>query len=156
MTARIWTPGSGAALPVAPNTILNPNVVKGYVAHDERTPSRLFYVLWLEDDSVWEVDGYRVGPPEAPDDADVVKWSLNLYCPKCKQNIRLDSTRKPFKVHQGLGLETGEPIQCPWPAEFGGLCSFRAELELPRKGEDRIVTIPPGRKVKIDAVAKRA
>jgi hypothetical protein len=153
--SEIWTPGSAAALPVTDAPIITPHHVRGFVGHDERRPDRLFYVLWLEDDTVWEIDGYRLGPMESPDDASDVLWSINLFCPKCRQNIRLDSTKKHIHVHRGRGLETAEPMRCPWPAEFGGLCSFAAVLELP-KPSLREVRLTNGTPVRLDAVAKRA
>jgi hypothetical protein len=77
-------------------------------------------------------------------------------CPKCRNNLRLDSLQKHLMVeHKQAGISS-EPIQCSYKAEFGGLCSWRVVLERPSRKCDRIVTVNNGIKIRIDAIAKDA
>lgn len=132
--------------------VVRPNEVKGFVTTGGRKPDRFFYILY--GDTVWECDGYRVGPTAAPDDSPEVNWSLLIICPKCGGNLRIDSLKKHLGVEAGqAGLES-EPLQCSYKAEFSGLCPFRVVLERPSKRHERVVTVDGGRQVRIDAVAK--
>jgi len=128
--------------------IITPNEVKGFLGNDTRKPDRLFYVLY--EDQIWEWDGYCVHLGETP------CWSINIVCPRCHNNLRLDSTRKRVQITSD-SLETDEPIRCAHPAEFGGVCRWAIELAPPHKREERYIEVagPTGvARIKIDAVAK--
>lgn len=134
----------------ASKPIITPNEVKGFLGSDARKPDRLFYILF--EDQIWEWDGYCVHT------ADRDCWSINIVCPRCHNNLRLDSTLKRLQVTAD-SLETDEPIRCSHVAEFGGLCSWRVELAPPRKREERYIEVgsPTGvARIKIDAVARNA
>lgn len=131
-------------------SILRPDHVQGALPIAQRRPDRLFYVLY--GDTVWELDGYRVGPREQPDDGPDVCWTIHLACPRCHQNLLLDSLKKHLKVHPGQGLEA-EPLHCSYRAEFGGPCPFGVALDLPSKRSDREVLVN-GQRLLIDAVAR--
>jgi len=116
-----------------------------YGALDQRAvPDRYFYVLNPETNEVWELDGYQCPGNENA-------WTIHLYCPKCRQNLKLETSTKQVQVTAD-GLESGEPIECSWPAEFGGKCI--AVFEFGRTREQ--VTLKDGRKVTLDAVLRRA
>lgn len=133
-------------------SIIRPDEVRVMNTVGASRPDRFFYVLYH--DTVFEWDGYRVGPSAAPDGAAEVDWSILLVCPKCGRNLKLDSILKHLGVESGQsGLES-EPIQCSYKAEFGGLCPWRIVLERPGRS-DQVVSVM-GRKVKIDAVARDA
>lgn len=133
--------------------IIRPDEVRGMHTAASRPPNRYFYLLY--GDTVWECDGYRVGPEGAPDDSPEVNWSILLVCPVCHNNLRIDSIKKHLQVERGAaGLDT-EPIRCSYKAEFGGLCRFCVVLEKPSRRSDREVIVN-GRRIIIDAVAKDA
>lgn len=156
MSTRLAPPRDGSYIPAqTPKSrmIIRPNEVRGMHTAASRQPDRYFYLLY--GDTVWECDGYRIGPTEAPDDSPEVNWSILLVCPVCHNNLRIDSVKKHLQVErQAAGLDT-EPIQCSYKAEFGGLCRFRVVLERPSRRSDREVIVD-GRRIIIDAVAKDA
>lgn len=136
-----------AAVPIPDTPIVNPNEVKGFVGSHEIPPDRYFYLLNESDESLWQVDGYCVGD----------NWSINLICPVCGNNLRLDSTKKRFQVTEA-GIETDEPIQCPYPGEFGGMCRFRVEFQLPRGEKFFDFRLADGsvKRLRVDALIRRA
>lgn len=137
------------------NFIVTPNEVRGFLPTARAKADRYFYVLY--GDMVLEWDGYRIGGEAgAPDGAPEVNWSILLMCPKCRNNLKLDSLHKHFAVESGQAGISSEPIQCSYKAEFGGICSWRVVLERPSKRHDRIVTVDGGRRVVIDAIARDA
>lgn len=136
------------------NFVVTPNEVKGFLPTASRRPDRFFYVLY--GDTVLEWDGYRVGPVGAPDDDPQVNWSVLLVCPRCHNNLRLDSLQKHLEVESGAAGLQSEPIQCSYKVEFGTLCTWRVVLERPTKRHNRIVTVDGGRQIVIDAVARDA
>lgn len=137
------------------NLIVTPNRVQGFLPTAKAKPDRYFYVLY--GDMVLEWDGYRIGGEVgAPDGADGVNWSILLMCPRCHNNLRLDSLQKHLSVESGQAGISSEPIRCSYKAEFGGLCSWRVVLERPSKRHDRIVTVDGGKRIAIDAVARDA
>jgi hypothetical protein len=138
------------------NFIVKPDFVQGCVESKTSKADRFFYVLYKDAtvDQIWEIDGYRIGSREAPDDASSLQWTFHLTCPKCKNNLLLDSTKKKVRVYAGCGIES-EEFRCGHPAQFGGVCSFGVALELPRRREDRVAVIEGGRILRIDALAKR-
>ncbi|MFH1645994.1 MAG: hypothetical protein ABIB11_06195 [Candidatus Omnitrophota bacterium] len=128
--------------PYAP-PIFKPDEIKGCYGNVGRTPDRYFYILYGEE--VLECDGYKIGD----------NWSILLICPVCKGELKIDSIKKHMQMDE-RGLELAETIKCSWPGDFGQHeCTFCVALEPPRKTEDKIVVVN-GRKVKIDAVAKKA
>ena len=133
---------------------VTPDRVRGFLPTASAHIDRFFYVLY--GDTVLEWDGYRVGPVGAPDDHHDVNWSILLVCPKCHNNLRLDSLMKHLGVEAGQAGLQSEPIQCSYKVEFGTLCTWRVVLERPSKRHDRVVTVDGGRKVIIDAVARDA
>jgi len=140
------------------NFIATPGEVKGFLPSAVRRADRYFYVLYA--DTVYEWDGYRMGPSGAPDGAPEVNWSILIMCPKCRNNLRLDNLKKHLAIESSAaGLES-EPIQCAYKAEFGGLCTWRVVLERPVKAQDRIVVVAAPdssrRQILIDAIAKDA
>lgn len=138
-----------------PRLILRPDYVKGFADTAKKKIDRYFYVLCGEE--LWQCDGYRVGPPELPDDHPSVSWNILLICPVCHNNLMLDSVKKKIQVSRPFGLETAEPIQCSYKAEFGGLCKWHVVLEPPKKCMEVVVQLDEGvrRAVLVDAVAKR-
>jgi hypothetical protein len=136
------------------NFIVRPNEVKGFLPTASAKPDRFFYVLY--GDTVLEWDGYRIGPVGAPDDSREVNWTLLVMCPKCHNNLKLDSLQKHLEVEARQAGIQSEPIQCSYKIEFGTLCTWRVVLERPTKRHDRIVTVDGGRQIVIDAVAKDA
>jgi hypothetical protein len=143
-----------SVVPRPSSLIVKPNEVRGFLPTAEATPDRYFYVLY--GDTVLEWDGWRTGNPNAPDGADEVNWSILLMCPKCRNNLRLDSLQKHLMVESGQSGISSEPIQCSYKGEFGGLCSFRVVLERPSRKCDKIVTVNGGKRIRIDAIAKDA
>lgn len=142
-------------LPRPSSLIVKPNEIRGFLPTAQAKPDRYFYILY--GDTVLEWDGYRIGGPVgAPDGAPEVNWSILLMCPKCRNNLRLDSLQKHLMVESGQSGISSEPIQCSYKAEFGGLCSWRVVLERPSRKCDRIVTVNGGVKIHIDAIAKDA
>lgn len=142
-------------VPKPKNLIVKPNLVRGFLPTARAKVDRFFYVLY--GDMVLEWDGYRIGGAAgAPDGADGVNWSILLMCPRCHNNLRLDSLQKHLGVESGQAGLSSEPIRCSYKAEFGGLCSWRVVLERPSKRHDRIVTVDGGLKIAIDAIAKDA
>jgi hypothetical protein len=136
--------------------LVQPELVRGCVETKSTKVDRFFYVLYKDTDvdQLWEVDGYRMGPVQAPDDDSHLTWTFHITCPKCRNNLLLDSTKKKIQVYRECGIES-EVFRCGHPAQFGGPCPFGVALELPRKREERTVVIEGGRIVKVDAVAKR-
>jgi uncharacterized protein YbaR (Trm112 family) len=138
--------------------IVRPNEVKGFQTTAEAKPNRYFYILC--GDECWECDGYRTGDPALPDDHSDVRWAILLTCPVCHQSLKLDSTKKKLSVGRFTGLESAEPIRCPYPAQFSGPCPFVAVLEPPRKQEEKEISVRVDgnvtKRIAVDAVAKRA
>jgi hypothetical protein len=132
---------------------MRPDEVKGYVAHAERTPDRYFYFLDASHpagERVWEADGWFI------EDKGTNKriWTIVLTCPLCEKALKLDSDRKKFVVYDPVGIETDEPFQCSYPAEFGdgAPCSWRVELQ---NAGGKPVRLTDGREVKLDAIIRR-
>jgi hypothetical protein len=138
--------------------IVRPNEVKGFTTAAEAKPNRYFHILF--EDELWECDGYRTGDPTLPDDHPEVKWAILMTCPVCHNSLKLDSTKKKISVGRTLGIESADPLRCPYPAQFSGPCPFAVVLELPRKLEEKESSVRmDGGMVKrfaIDAVARRA
>jgi len=126
--------------------IIRPDEVKTLDDYATRKPDRYFYILFEE--AVWECDGYMV-----KEEGKEPLWTILIVCPMCRQNLKLDSTKKKLRIDD-KGLELAEPIACAWPGEFGTACNFQVAIEPPRKSEDKYVRVN-GRQVKVDAVAKR-
>lgn len=137
--------------------IVRPNEVKGFQTTAEAKPNRYFYILC--GDECWECDGYRMGDPALPDDHGDVHWAILITCPVCHQSLKLDSTKKKISIGRVSGLESDEPIRCSYPAQFGGVCPFTAVLELPRKPEEKEISVRLDgnvtKRIAVDAVAKR-
>jgi hypothetical protein len=131
--------------------IIRPDEVKTLDNYAGSEPDRYFYIIYEE--HVWECDGYRIRQEGSED-----LWTILLVCPICRQNLKIDSTKKKLLIDD-KGLHLAEPIACAWPGEFGTACNFRVAIEPPRKREDQMVRVigPDGlsRQVKIDAVARR-
>ena len=102
----------------------------------------------MYEDTVWECDGYAVGD----------LWSILIICPVCRQNLKIDSTKKPMRIDE-KGLELADPIRCSYPGDFGTPCPFCVAIEPPKKA-DLYQEIRCGdgqvRKVKLDAIARKA
>lgn len=148
---------SAALQPKAPTIVGDgrDGMVKGYVGGAEVRPDRYFYILFNDgmEERVWEADGYSMRDTKTGQ----THWSILITCPKCFNNIRLDSLKKDLTTEDGL--ETADAIGCPWPGDFGTPCNFRVVLEPPRGDKRRMrVACRDGvvREVNIDAVAKRA
>jgi hypothetical protein len=131
--------------------IVRPDEVKTCDDYARRKPDRYFYIIFEE--NVWECDGYKI----ERDGAEPL-WTILLICPMCRQNLKLDSTKKKILIDE-QGLHLAEPIACAWPGEFGTACNFQVAIEPPRKAEDKMVRVNGmdgrPRQVKIDAVARR-
>lgn len=115
-------------------------------------PTRIFYVLDLTatHEFIWEIDGYCIHDGKTGRDL----WTLHIECPKCRQNLTVDCTKKKVEVtSEGLFIE---PFACTHHGDFGQIfCGFRAAIE-PPKGSQRFSEDQNGRKIKIDGVFKRA
>jgi len=134
-------------LPNPGGMILRPDYVKGYLPTAQRPPDRLFYLLDVREDLVWEVDGYKTQLTSGD-----FSWLFVIACPICRNHLTLDSTRKKVEVTRE-GIQS-EEFRCSHPAEFGGTCPFAIALERPRSREQREVCVR-GRWYRIDAVVKR-
>jgi len=133
---------------------VRPDCVKGIVASDERRPDRHFYLFDEQSETVWEADGWFINPGH---DGRHVIWTILLTCPRCSNVLKLDSTRKKFLVDE-RGIQTDEPIQCSYPAEFGdgAPCGWRVEFACPPKPLFMdVVLMGQSRRIKIDAVVKK-
>lgn len=145
-------------VPAAANarTIIRPDRVQATYDQTSVKVSRFFYIDC--GDELWEWDGYRVGPVDAPDDAEEVKWTIHLTCPLCHRSLKLDSTLKKMKVYREHGLDVAEPIRCSWPAQFGGLCPWSVSVELATGERAHAQLLLDGGIVKhvcLDAIGKR-
>lgn len=138
--------------PPAPGITIRPDRVTGYLDTATKLPDRIFKVLYREDDAVWEIDGYRIGPREAPDSAPELHWTFHITCPKCKNNLLLDSKKKKIEIDPD-GIQT-EAFRCSHPGMFGGICGFTFVLERPSKREDRVVLVQ-GVQHRIDAIVRK-
>lgn len=131
--------------------IVRPDEVKTLDNFAGADPDRYFYMLFEE--KVWECDGYCIKR-----EGEEPLWTILIVCPLCKQNLKIDSTKKKLLIDD-KGLHLAEPIACAWPGEFNTPCNFRVAIEPPRRAEDKMcrVTGQDGvsRQVKVDAVAVR-
>lgn len=109
-----------------------------------------FYLFDEKTETIWEADGFT------EIDADGKKqWKIILTCPKCHNNLTLDSKNKQIQV-TSEGLETGEPIRCSHPGEFGP-CMWNVELCPPKKRIEIPTETGTGLLIqcKIDAIIKQ-
>lgn len=131
-------------------SVCNPHEIRGFHTVQETRPDRVFYVLEhsLQTDVLWEIDGYR-----RVDENGHEHWFLHIVCPRCGQNLALNSEKRDVEVDEKGIL--ADPFRCSWPGEFGTQCSFRAALVRPRNGES---TFPDenGMLRRVDAVFKSA
>lgn len=113
-------------------------------------PTRIFYVLDLtpSHEYLWEIDGYCLHDSNEGKD----RWTLHIVCPKCRNNLTIESEKKPIEVgHETLSVEL---FRCSHPAEFGGQCSFSAAIE-PPSGNQKTTRDQHGRRVRVDGVFRR-
>jgi len=142
-------PTESAAPPAPAGMILRPDLVKGYLPTASKPPDRLFYLLDLQRDLVYEIDGYKL-PAE---NGTKPGWMLVLCCPVCNNHLTLDSTKKKLEVTEE-GIES-EVFRCSHPAQFGGICSYAIVLDRPKSQAERRVQVH-GVWFRVDAVARRA
>lgn len=113
--------------------VMKKDEVKGFVGHASTAPDRWIYVLDPSDDRIWEWDAYKRIDPETKKPY----WEVLLICPKCRDNLRLDSRLKQIHIDEAHGVETGEPFFCGNVLErdgFTGRCDWGCELK-PHDGE---------------------
>jgi uncharacterized protein YbaR (Trm112 family) len=133
----------------APGMIVRPGLVKGFLPTATKPPDRLFYILYLQDDLVWECDGYK----KPAENGTQPGWMIVLTCPICRNHLTLDTTKKKVEI-TAEGIQS-ESFRCSHPAEFGGVCPFEIVLARPSRKSERQVQVQ-SRWYKIDAVARNA
>jgi hypothetical protein len=139
---------------------MRPNEVKGFVGQQAvNRPDRVFYVLekHVQGDRVWELDGYCLKNGTTGRES----WKIHMICPRCDQGLTINSDKKSIEVSsEGPGLFV-EPFECAHPSKnaksaASALCGFRAALDRPASGDQKILAVIDGipREIRVDAVFK--